>query len=207
MPDPNHIPLKDLIDSSSPFIMDMLERLSPVNLPNGCASLSLNKEVEEDMEEDDVAVVETNESELSNDYFSKDAALDAVTDYIEDTESNNKDSGNNSDTRDEETTSEKKSEEPGVATSKAVEELQKMVMKLSEDLRNEQQQQTTSESTTDEKNNLDMETETLCAVNSILQDVNVNDSCTEADDAMDIVEILDMDTVQKNDDNECSMLD
>ncbi|XP_011503096.1 PREDICTED: uncharacterized protein LOC105366373 [Ceratosolen solmsi marchali] len=40
----NHIPLKDLMDRTSPFIVNMLERFSPMTLSNGCISPPLLSE-------------------------------------------------------------------------------------------------------------------------------------------------------------------
>ncbi|KAJ8678989.1 hypothetical protein QAD02_014776 [Eretmocerus hayati] len=115
IPDPNHIPLKDLIDGSSPFITDMLERLSPVTLSNGITSpTSDSKDQTNKAPESPVAM----DVDLSTSPKSQVEATD----------------GQSNETAD-------KSSENTAPTSKAVEELVKMVTKLSEDLSKEAQQQ------------------------------------------------------------------
>ncbi|XP_014219435.1 uncharacterized protein LOC106647515 [Copidosoma floridanum] len=184
-PDPNHIPLKDLIESSSPFIMDMLERLSPVALSNGCRVPVLEKEDETES--------------LSSSAFPKEIELDTACDFAMDTSSppseNNKDMSSNSDTR-EELVFDKKLNETPVATSKAVEELQKMVSRMSEELRIEQLRQNPD---IEEKKEIDLETETLSAINSIL---DVSGKSNEEEQSMDIVEILDLEAGPSNDEDD-----
>ncbi|XP_003424208.1 uncharacterized protein LOC100679538 isoform X1 [Nasonia vitripennis] len=170
LPDPNHIPLKDLIDGTSPFIMDMLERLSPVTLSNGCSSPP--SQHENAAENPDAT------SETTNNFHSSPLAVAMDISSSPPSNSNNENENENSETLpttaiitsteaiatdDQET---EKSSDDNVATSKAVEELVKMVTKLSEDLRNENNANA---------NAAIAEIEDICTVTSN------NDECTSMD--------------------------
>lgn len=164
LPDPNHIPLKDLIDGTSPFIMDMLERLSPVALSNGCTSPNQGN-LESTTEESSSVpeAMETNEEPKN---------LESEATASENHESN-------------------KSEENVVPTSKAVQELVKMVTKLSEDLCTEDpaKRKEVEEATIDD--------ETFKVVQSIL-DANHEEQTQVTDEIMDICTVSN---------NECVTLD
>ncbi|XP_058793876.1 uncharacterized protein LOC131665778 isoform X2 [Phymastichus coffea] len=160
--DPNQIPLKDLIDGTSPFITDMLERLSPVTLSNGGNF--------DDSDPNIINIADQAEMEICL---------------------------NENETPEE---SEKKSEENAAPTSKAVEELVKMVTKLNEDLRSEQ---VIAEKKTNEEKKLshvELEQETRDAVNSIL---HVVDKSYEVEHKMD----TDMCTSNDIADDDCTTID
>ena len=92
LPDPNEIPLKELIETNSPFIAEMLENIAPT-VPNGSASM-----------ETEIIIEEISEKSPEKDKVVKEVSEDSHADQT-------------------------------VATSKAVEELVKMVTKLSDELK------------------------------------------------------------------------
>ncbi|XP_043482483.1 uncharacterized protein LOC122511362 isoform X2 [Leptopilina heterotoma] len=191
LPDPNETPLKDLIEANSPFIAEMLENIPPTII-NGSATESEAMETEtkensdeemplEEIEKD--APLETiEEKESSED--EKDEENEEETEKEKENEEDETEKGEKGEENEE---TEDKSESPEhldstAATSKAVEELVKMVTKLSDELKSSNNSpENTTLSSVSEKNESndekrggdhDKDEETILAVRTLVEEEN-----------------------------------
>lgn len=189
LPDPNETPLKDLIDANSPFIAEMLENIPPPTVINGTATESETMETETSRDKDNNSDEEMPMEEIPEKEFSEILREKEFTKDV--SREKELSEGDEEEEKCENESREFTHTDSTAATSKAVEELVKMVTKLSDELKSSNNSpENTTLSSVIEKNDEEInnktentrkvehekDEETVLAVRTLIEEENSSDN-------------------------------